>query len=197
MLRLLALAKKYSIPILIFLNSIWIGLGLTSYFCIEVLPLPKTVNLGWSIIGCTIFIVGISTCYLGFKYARYLKNMFFYFVSGAGVIYFIFLFVLFYKLNNGFRDYQTYCSHFIPILDQYYVQHHTYPASLSEIDDAKIWNIRYSPENCGYSTQEGGFHYDTLSRQLKRKEWVYYFYFLDGMTVFGYDSKSKKWWQED
>ena len=196
MLRILSLVRMHNIPILIFVNSTWIGLGLASYFCIEVLSMPETTNVGWGIFICTIFIAMISTYYLGFKYARFFKNIFFYILLGAGVIYFAFIFVLFYEMSNGFRDYQKYCSHFIPTLDRYYVQHHAYPTSLAVLDDKKVLNIRYSPENCGYSMQEGSFHYDSLSQKVTVKEWVYYFYFSEGMTLFGYDSQSKKWWQD-
>ena len=82
--------------------------------------------------------------------------------------------------SDGFRDYKPYCSHFIPLVDAYYLANHRYPDTLAVIDDKRMSNIRYEAHKCGYQSDKKS----------------YSFYFSEGMTLYGYNSVSKKWWQD-
>lgn len=174
--------KRYKIAILIFINSIWIGFSLLTYILVHFdlhKDSPDPLALQYISIFTLIFVI-LCTFYCGIKKATFFKKYLLELLLWLGVVFFIFVIVMFYLISDGFRDYKRYCSHFIPLVDSYYLQNHKYPDSLSVVDDKLIYNIRYSPKRCGYRYNKDS----------------YYFYFGEGMTAYGYDSITKKWWQD-
>ncbi len=171
--------KRYKIAILIFINSIWIGFSLITYISVHFNIFKDPTALEFVVAFTVIFTI-LCTLFCGLKKAAFFKKYFLELLLWLGVVFFIFEIGVFYLLSDGFRDYKPYCSHFIPLIDNYYLQNHKYPNSLSVVDDKLIYNIRYSPKGCGYT-------YDKDS---------YSFYFSEGMTLYGYDSITKKWWQD-
>ena len=121
----------------------------------------------------------LCTLFCAFKmgfYQKIIANI----LLWAGVLWFAGIVVLFYLLSNGFRDYKSYCAHFIPLINSYYLVTHKYPESLDMVDDKLAKYIRYTPKKCGYWHGKSS----------------YGFYFSEGFTVYGYNSKTKKWWQD-
>ena len=79
-----------------------------------------------------------------------------------------------------FKDNETFCSKYIPYIDQYYKIHGKYPENLAIFSKSYI-DFNYNPKDCGY-------RHDKIS---------YSFYGSDGyMGVVGYSSIDKKWWHD-
>ena len=85
-----------------------------------------------------------------------------------------------YATFDGFRDYKTFCSKYIPKLEQYKQKSGYYPKSLKQIE-VSIYDFRYNYKECGYKADKNYFS----------------FYFSDGFIgVYGYNSTTKKWWHD-
>ena len=171
--------KKYKIPILVFVNSIWIGFALITYVAVHFDLLEDPSSLQYISAYTLIFMI-VCTWYCGIKKASFFQKYLMEFILWLGMIFFIFMGIGFYLWSDGFRDYKPYCSHFIPLLDDHYLAHHKYPDTLAVIDDKRIANIRYTAHRCGYQKNTQG----------------YSFYFSEGMTIYGYSLVSKKWWRD-
>jgi len=86
---------------------------------------------------------------------------------------------LFYLFSYTPKQHQIYCAQYIPLLESYYTQHHTYPSNLN-IFEKNIIDQRYQPDICGYSTN--GI--------------TYAFMIHAGMGMIGYDSTKQQWWYD-
>ena len=91
-----------------------------------------------------------------------------------------YLFVVFYLIGDGFRDYKNYCSQYIPKLESYYRKHHEYPKSL-DVFEKSIFDFKYSNEECNYRPRKHDFAFNMS----------------DGfMGIWGYESSTAKWWYD-
>lgn len=173
-MKIIAAVLKYQIPILVFVNSIWIGL----MFLVNSDIFDESSS--WQNISAIVLVFAIlCTLFCAFKmnfYQKLIAKV----LLWIGVLWFAVIIVVFYLISDGFKDYKEYCAHFIPLIDSYYLINRKYPDSLDEIDDKLIKYIRYKPKRCGYMHSNDG----------------YSFYFGEGFSVYGYDSKTKMWWQD-
>jgi len=92
----------------------------------------------------------------------------------------IYLFVVFYLISDGVKDYKNYCSQYIPKLKSYYQKHREYPKSL-DVFEKSIFDFRYSNEECNYHPSEDDFTFNTSDGSL---------------GICGYESSTGKWWYD-
>lgn len=89
----------------------------------------------------------------------------------------VYIIFLYYTLSNGFRDYKKFCKNYIPLLEEFKKENNSYPKTLKNLD---YHSFRYNYKDCGYKESNSSF----------------YFYFIDGFGVGGYDSNKKEWWRD-
>ena len=88
--------------------------------------------------------------------------------------------IIFIYSISMFKDNETYCSKYIPYIEEYYKTHGEYPKNLYSFKKSFI-DVRYKEEDCGYEYNET----------------AYSFFSSDGfMGVIGYSSIDKKWWYD-
>lgn len=95
------------------------------------------------------------------------------------LLFFLSLVFIGYMLTEGYRNYKSFCSQYIPKIDKYYSVNGMYPLSLNQFESSII-DFRYNSNNCRYSINKEG----------------YTFLFLSGVTLIGYDSLKQKWWYD-
>ena len=92
------------------------------------------------------------------------------------------LYVIFisYLVTNGFRDYMTFCSRYMPLLEEYRAKNSKYPKNLSEFRKPDFYP-RYDAAICGYSRLDNG----------------YMFYMPEGLIGTAiYNSNEGKWFHD-
>jgi hypothetical protein len=95
------------------------------------------------------------------------------------MLFFIAIIIFLYFLGM-FKNNKTYCSKYIPLIENYQKQYNKYPNNLNSFKKSLV-DFRYSSKDCGY-------HNNKTS---------YSFYAHDGfMGVVGYSSIDKKWWYD-
>jgi len=93
-----------------------------------------------------------------------------------GLMYFLFIY---YLVTNGFRNYQKFCSSYIPLIENYYLSHSAYPASISDFE-RPLFSWRYDANDCNYIADPDGFSFEVEDGLFgiaiyisKEKRWVY------------------------
>ena len=108
-MKRIATVLKYQIPILVFINSIWIGLMFSVNFDIF------DESSSWQNISVIVLVFAIlCTLFCAFKINFYQKL-----IAKAllwiGVLWFAGIIAVFYLISDGFKDYKEYCAPFYSI----------------------------------------------------------------------------------
>ncbi|GGY78283.1 hypothetical protein GCM10011613_23630 [Cellvibrio zantedeschiae] len=93
-----------------------------------------------------------------------------------GLIYFLFIY---YLVTNGFRNYQKFCSNYIPQIESYQAKHGIYPSAINDFEKPSF-SWRYDAEECNYIADPDGFSFQVADGLFgisiyisKEKRWVY------------------------
>lgn len=73
----------------------------------------------------------------------------------VGLLYFLFIY---YLVTNGFRDYQRFCSSYIPQIDAYKTHHGVYPQTILDFKKP-AFSWRYDSTECGYVAASDSFSF--------------------------------------
>ena len=77
------------------------------------------------------------------------------------------------------KNYKTFCSQHISLIEKYYVDNGVYPATLNKLVRIGL-NTKYLDKDCGYHMGLKG----------------YSFYISQGLGASGYDFLKKEWWND-
>ena len=95
------------------------------------------------------------------------------------LLFFTYIVFMLYIISGDTKEYKKQCSKYIPILEKIHKETGSYPKTL-EIEQSKL-NIPYSLEKCGYVVLKNG---------------EFKFYFSEGISIGGYESKDNIWWED-
>ena len=98
-------------------------------------------------------------------------------LSALFVAFFSLILFVSYIFTDGFKDYQKYCSSYIPSLRSYYSENGKYPDNINNFIEPKNVFKRYENTDCGYLVKDDEFM----------------FYFSSGLGVTMYFSKTDTW----
>lgn len=109
------------------------------------------------------------------KYKKWLAI----FIGSLFLVGLLYLLSIYYLLTNGFRNYEKFCTHFIPQIESYKSERGVYPQTILNFEKPFLY-WRYDAAQCNYIADPESFSFQISDGFIgigiylsTEKRWVY------------------------